>query len=210
VGLFTKDYETIETIEKIPDSVLTVGRLEEKKGYRYALEAIALVRKSVPAIQYYIIGEGTLRDELVRYAGELGIADCCHFLGTLPSSEVTRYYHKCAVFMLASVTAHNGDMEGQGLVLQEAQAAGLPVVSTLHNGIPEGVLQYNGGDILVPEKDNAALAEKLVLLLRDKFLREQMGKDGKEFVRNKYDMSIIVKQLNTLYNSFTNGKNEQI
>jgi len=199
VGLFAKDYEGTELAEKIPDSVLTVGRLEEKKGYRYALEAVALARKSVLAIQYYIIGDGTLRDELVRYAGKLGITDCCHFLGALESREVGRFYMKCAVFMLASVTARNGDMEGQGLVLQEAQAAGLPVVSTLHNGIPEGVFSGYGGGTLVPEKDSAALAEKLVVLLCDKALRERMGKDGKEFVRNKYDMNIIVRQLNALY-----------
>ncbi|GAB6392365.1 MAG: colanic acid biosynthesis glycosyltransferase WcaL [Treponematales bacterium] len=140
VGLFVKDYETAAPVEKIPNSVLTIGRLEEKKGYRYALEAVALTRKSVPSIQYYIIGEGTLRRALEDYARELGIADCCHFLGALQSSEVIHYYHRCAVFMLASVTAQNGDMEGQGLVLQEAQAAGLPVVSTLHNGIPEGII----------------------------------------------------------------------
>jgi colanic acid/amylovoran biosynthesis glycosyltransferase len=206
VGLFVDDYKN-SSGEKLPDSVLTVGRLEEKKGYRYSLEAVAIAKKTIPSLEYYIIGEGTLRNEMTHYAQELGIADCCHFLGAQGEAEVKAYYQRCEVFMLPSVTASNGDMEGQGLVLQEAQASGLPVISSLHNGIPEGVLDGKSG-FLVPEKDSAALAEKIVLLINGGggAMREKMGKAGKEFVAGKYDMPVIVGEFNALYNMLLEEK----
>jgi colanic acid/amylovoran biosynthesis glycosyltransferase len=89
-------------------------------------------------------------------------------------------------------------MEGQGLVLQEAQALGLPVVSTLHNGIPEGVLNGKSG-FLVPEKNSKSLAERIIALLQDKELRQKMGETGRQFVREKYDIPVIVKQYNAYY-----------
>jgi colanic acid/amylovoran biosynthesis glycosyltransferase len=199
VGLFVNDFIMGRNV--IPNSVLTIGRLEEKKGYKYSLEAIKIASKTINSIQYYIIGGGTLRDELVKYAEELGIIDRCHFLGICAEDEVKEYYQKCSVFLLSSVTAANGDMEGQGLVLQEAQASGLPVVSTMHNGIPEGVLADKSG-FLVPERDNEALAEKIIVLLQNEQLRKKMGEAGRKFVEEKYDMAIIVKRLNELYSSF--------
>lgn len=202
VGLFADDF-IIGGGGGIPNSVLTVGRLEEKKGHKYSLEAIKMASETVNSIQYYIIGEGTLRDELVKYAEELGIIDRCHFLGICAEDEVKEYYQKCSIFLLSSVTAANGDMEGQGLVLQEAQASGLPVVSTMHNGIPEGVLADKSG-FLVPEKDSEALAEKIIILLQNEQLRKEMGEAGRKFVEEKYDMAIIVKRLNELYSSFIN------
>jgi colanic acid/amylovoran biosynthesis glycosyltransferase len=194
VGLFFNDFFD----DKMPDSVLTVGRLEEKKGYVYSLEAIARAKESIPSIKYYLIGDGSLREELEAYAEELGIGGNCHFLGARSDVEVRSYYKRCEVFMLPSVTAANGDMEGQGLVLQEAQASGLPVISTLHNGIPDGVLQEKTG-FLLPEKNSSLLAEKLVLLLQNEALRKEMGRAGQAFVKDKYDVPVIVQQFNQFY-----------
>lgn len=198
-GLFFDDFRpNAGTVEKIPLSILTVGRLEEKKGYRYSLAAVALVKKTFPEVRYFIAGTGSLRKELEELAGELGIAENCRFLGPLTGGRIREHYRQCEIFVLASVTAPDGDMEGQGLVLQEAQASGVPVISTLHNGIPDGVLENKSG-FLVPEKDSAALAEKITLLFGDPGLREKMGEAGIEFVRHKYDMPLIVEQYNKCY-----------
>jgi colanic acid/amylovoran biosynthesis glycosyltransferase len=198
VGLFFDEFAIDKSINKIPHSVITIGRLEEKKGYPYSLEAIAYVKEIIPAVVYYIIGDGTLYHDLFKYAQELNIADNCHFLGFRTNIEVKRYLNLCEVFMLPSITASNGDMEGQGLVLQEAQALGLPVVSTLHNGIPDGVLNGKSG-FLVPEKNSKLLAEKIITLLQNKNLRQKMGETGRQFVKEKYDIPAIVKQYNICY-----------
>ena len=89
-------------------------------------------------------------------------------------------------------------MEGQGLVLQEAQAMGLPVVSTWHNGIPEGVLDDVSG-FLVPERDVHALAEKLFYLIEHPELWPAMGRAGRKFVEQRYDIKQLNKELVELY-----------
>jgi len=186
----------------MPDTLLTVGRLEEKKGHRYALEAVAIVRKTIPGIKYYIAGDGSLRTSLEAYATELGIADNCLFLGACASDKVKDLYCSCAVFTLPSVTAANGDMEGQGLVIQEAQMCGLPVVTTRHNGIPDGLLDGISG-FLVEEKDSAALAEEIILLLRDPELCARMGNEGRAFVSSGYDVDVLTAKILKLYGEFT-------
>lgn len=197
-SLIASEYSDIGDTERIPNTVLTVGRLEEKKGHKYALEAIAIIRRSIPDIQYFIIGGGSLETELKTLAVNLGIWDNCHFMGSCLGSEVKKYYASCSVFTLPSVTATNGDMEGQGLVLQEAQICGMPVVSTIHNGIPDGILDGETG-YLVPEKDSSRLAERLQFLLKNPEICSRFAERGKEFVANKYDISVTTDSLVLLY-----------
>ena len=197
-SLIASEYENCDHKNEKPYSVLTVGRLEEKKGHRYALEAIARIKKEIPEVQYYLAGDGSLLQGLKNRTLELGLEDCVHFLGVCTNTQVKELYATCSVFTLPSITASNGDMEGQGLVIQEAQICGLPVVSTWHNGIPDGLLDGESG-FLVPEKDSAALAEKIMLLLKNPALRQKMGEVGKQFVRGKYDIGIITSDLIRFY-----------
>ncbi len=136
-----------------PIRIVTVGRLVEKKGIDYAIKAVAKTIQQRPDldIEYIIIGQGVQGDSLKQLAKDLGISEKVCFLGGMTQEEVRETYSSSHLFMLSSVTATNGDMEGQGLVLQEAQCVGLPVISTLHNGIPEGVLDGRSG-FLSPRK----------------------------------------------------------
>ncbi len=196
--LIAADYADVQRTAVERHSVLTVGRLEEKKGHAYALEAIALVRKEIPDVRYYVAGAGSLEGALKEKARDLGLEDRVQFLGLCTNTEIKKLYARCAVFTLPSVTASNGDMEGQGLVLQEAQICGLPVVTTIHNGIPDGVLADESG-FLVPEKDVQALADRLTLLLKDEERGAAMGARGKAFVAAKYDIGPVTDHLMTMY-----------
>jgi colanic acid/amylovoran biosynthesis glycosyltransferase len=198
VGLRMNELPETPFSDRSPGMVLTVGRLVEKKGHRHALEAIALLRGRVPSLQYVVAGDGPERQRLEKLASDLGIMDLVVFLGVCTDRAVQDLYRRAAVFVLPSVTASDGDMEGQGLVLQEAQAAGLPVVSTLHNGIPEGVKDGMTG-FLVPERDVEALAARIGELLSDSALRRRMGAAGRSFVGSTYDTSILTKRLLELY-----------
>ena len=111
-------------------------------------------------------------------------------------------YSGATVFCLPSVTAASGDMEGQGLVLQEAQACGIPVVSTLHNGIPDGVLDGISG-FLVPEKDPRSLADRIASILSDPALGARMGSAGREFALSKYDIAGLTARLLGFYHEIT-------
>ena len=178
--------------------ILTVGRLVEKKGIEYAIRAIAQLTPDHPDMIYSIAGDGTLKKNLQTLASQLNLQQNIEFLGSLPQKEILKLYDRTHLFLLPSVTAANGDREGQALVLQEAQACGIPVVSTIHNGIPDGVLDSKSG-FLVPEKDVDALAEKLRYLIQNPQLWPHMGRAGREFVEKKYDIKNLNKQLVDIY-----------
>ncbi len=189
------EYQAGETIK-----LLSIGRLVEKKGLEFSIRAFAKVSLKNPNVEYQIVGDGPLRDRLERLSHELGVAEKVIFLGGKTQDIVLRLYQKSHIFVLSSVTASNGDMEGQALVLQEAQAIGLPVVSTLHNGIPDGVLDGQSG-FLVPERDIDSLAEKLTYLIEHPELWHQMGTAGRKFIEKKYDLNMLNDRLVELYRS---------
>mgnify|MGYP001799902610 CR=1 FL=1 len=178
--------------------LLTVARLIEKKGVEYGIRAVCRLHKQFPAICYTIVGEGPLRDSLTQLIHELHATDYIHLVGTCNQEELRQRYARTDIFLLPSVTAANGDMEGQGLVLQEAQASGVPVVSTWHNGIPEGILADRSG-FLVPERDIEALAERLAYLVTHPKRRQQMGDVGRAFVQRCFDVRHLNHQLLALY-----------
>lgn len=206
-----------ELIEKIPEclnldqfeyrgaapartifKILTVGRFVEKKGYEYSLRAAALLRDKGVLFEYNIVGEGPLLEQMKLLAEQLGIADYVKFNGALKQDVVVSFYKSAHVFLLPSVTAADGDTEGQGLVLQEAQAIGLPVVATLHNGFPDSIIDGVTG-YLVPERDPGALYEKLLLLYNSEELCTGMGAKGRLFVEQNFDSGVVVSKLLNLY-----------
>jgi colanic acid/amylovoran biosynthesis glycosyltransferase len=198
VGVRMDEYAETDFASREPFSILSVGRLVEVKGYRWAIEAFAKVHERFPRAEYLIVGDGGLKASLEALAGELGVAGSVRFLGAMRDTEVAALYRTASVFVLPSVIASDGAEEGQGLVLQEAQACGLPVVSTRIGGIPEGVIEGETG-FIVAQKDPAAMAERICLLLGNPELRKQMGVAGRAFASARYDVPVLTKKLIELY-----------
>lgn len=190
-----KSFSKEETV-----NILTVGRLVEKKGIKFSIQAVAQVIQIAPYvnIQYNIVGEGILEKYLQILIEQLGVTKQVKLLGAKTKEEVRHLYQKSHIFILSSVTSINGDKEGQGLVIQEAQACGLPILSTWHNGIPEGILHGKSG-FLVPEKDVDALAERLSYLLENPKIWAEMGKAGRNFVEKNYDLNMLNNRLVEIY-----------
>lgn len=178
--------------------LLTIGRLVEKKGHKYALIAIAKVYKKFKNIHYTIAGNGPLHSELEAQANFLGINQIVEFAGNINQYQANNLYKQSHIFILPSITSNNSDREGQALVLQEAQACGLPVLATRHNGIPEGVIEGKSA-FLVREKDADALAEKLEYLITNPQLWQQMGQAGRDFVEQSFTSKVLNQQLIDLY-----------
>lgn len=176
----------------------TAARLVEKKGLEYAIKAIAKVAQQYPDIEYKIAGDGPLRRYLELLILDLGLTDKIQLLGWLDSGEVIKFMDELHIFILSSVTAKDGDQEGQGVVLQEAQAMGLPVLTTLHDGLPEGVIDGKSG-FIVPERDIDALAQKLEYLIEHPERWSEMGRFGRKFVEEKYDIKRLNRQLVDIY-----------
>ena len=178
--------------------ILTVARLVEKKGLEYSIRAVATVLQKHPHLEYWIAGYGPLKSSLQELCHQLGIEEKVRFLGWMDQDEIRNLYSHCHLFVLASVTAANGDKEGQGLVLQEAQATGLPVISTLHNGIPDGVLDGQSG-FLVPEKNVEALAQKLEYLIQNPHRWPEMSRAGRRFIETNFDIEILNDRLEQIF-----------
>jgi glycosyltransferase involved in cell wall biosynthesis len=176
--------------------VLFVGRLVEKKGCRYLIQAFAKVQEIVPDALLVIAGDGELRDQLQEMARQLGI--CAHFRGALSNAEVRRELDLARVFCLPSVTALNGDAEGFGVVILEAQASGVPVVTSATGGASEGLEEGTTG-FTFGERDVDTLAGQLTALLTDDAMATSMALAGPRLVSERFDLHRCTEQLESLY-----------
>jgi len=172
--------------------VLFVGRLVEKKGCGILIEAMAGVEHRMPAAELVVIGDGSLGLDYEARATALGLR--CRFLGTQPGHVVREWMARAAVFCVPSVVAASGDAEGFGIVFIEAQAMGLPVVSTLSGGIPEAVRHGETG-LLVTERDPQALAEAILRLMLDDELWQRYSVAGRKHVVNHFNLTRQTAQL---------------
>ena len=182
--------------------VLFVGRLVEKKGCASLLEAMTQVQQRQSAIELVIIGDGPLRGEYEAHAARLGLR--CRFLGVQPSTVVRAWMARATVFCVPSVVAESGDAEGFGMVFIEAQAMGLPVVSTLSGGIPEAVRHGETG-LLVPQRDVKGLAAALLLLIENRDVWRRYSAAGRKRVIDHFDLSQQTDRLEQVFEELLAG-----
>jgi len=181
-----------------PVHIISIARLVEKKGLSYAIAAVAALIRAGKNVRYNIIGDGPLRGALEAQIAALGAESRIHLLGARDGEAVRQHLREAHIFVLPSVTAANGDMEGLPVSILEAQMSGLPVVSTLHSGIPEGV-QEGRSAFLVKERDAVALAERLGCLADHPETWASMGRAGREFVEARFHVETLNDQLVELY-----------
>jgi len=176
--------------------VLFVGRLTEKKGCEYLIKAMAQIQVSYPHIKLVILGDGSLRSELEALASQQ--LRNYSFLGMQPPEICKQWMQRSKLIVIPSVTATNGDSEGLPTVLLEAQAVGLPVIASMHAGIPEAVIHKETG-FLAAERDWQQLANYISQLLENPDLWQRFSQRGQERIRLHFDLSKQAKGLENLY-----------
>lgn len=184
-----------QNIQRQP-MVLFVGRLVEKKGVMYLIQAMATIQRQLPEVELVIIGTGALRSQLQTLAKNLAVRT--QFLGKQPPEQVRHWMNRAQVFCGPSIVAKSGDAEGFGMVFAEAQSMGLPVVSFATGGIPEAVIHGETG-LLAPEKDTEQLARYLLQLLKDSQLRRTFALAGQAHVAKNFDLKQNTRQLEAIY-----------
>lgn len=160
-------------------SIVFLGRFTPKKNPVALVEAFAIVKQVIPEAKLSMIGDGTEMPRVKQRIEQLGLTQEVKLYGALPRHQALPILNQHWVFAQHSVTASSGDQEGFGISLAEAAALELPVVSTLHNGIPEQVINGKTG-LLVREFDYETMAEYIIKLLKNPDLAEEMGKAGRE------------------------------
>jgi colanic acid/amylovoran biosynthesis glycosyltransferase len=181
--------------------LVQVARLEEKKGHQVLIEAMKLLinKHGIKNVSLTIIGEGPLKKDLVDLTQQYQLDTIINFIDHVPYVELHTELIKYHVFIHPSVTALDGDCEGGApVVLLDAQATGMPVISTYHCDIPEEVIDGKTG-LLVPENDPHALAAAIeeFIYLPDKIA--QYGIAAREHVKIHYCAQKQAEKLENLY-----------
>lgn len=183
-----------------PFTLISVSRLVEKKGLEYAVHAVAILISEGLNVYYEIIGDGEYRKKLQQLIDNLKINDRVKISGSIRHDEVAARISAADIFMLPSVTAQNGDMEGIPVVLMEAMALGVPVLTSHHSGIPELVKDGETG-VLVPERDEGAISRKLKMLLFDRNLHRKVSYNARQFVEKHHNEETLHKAFNHMITS---------
>jgi colanic acid/amylovoran/stewartan biosynthesis glycosyltransferase WcaL/AmsK/CpsK len=182
--------------------IVSIARLVEKKGIAYALRALARVRTAKP-IEYTVIGDGVLRGELEALARHVVPTVTVRFTGWLKQDKVAERLRGAHILLAPSVTAADGDQEGTPVAIIEALASGLPIISTLHSGIPEMVQDGTSGR-LVPERDDVSLARAIDDIAESPDRWIAMGKAGRAYVEQHHDINALNDELVRLYERLLN------
>jgi glycosyltransferase involved in cell wall biosynthesis len=173
--------------------VLFVGRLAEKKGVRYLLDAMPAVLEQVPDATLVVVGDGPLRGELSLHARDLMLGESVRFLGARRPQDLPDLYSAADVFAGPSVVAEGGDVEGVPVSFMEAMACGCPVVASDVGGVSD-LVQHEDTGLLVPQRDAGALAQAICRVLGEKDLARHLRSQAPNHVNRHFTQMAVAER----------------
>lgn len=180
--------------------ILFVGRLVEKKGLRYLIEALPPLLDKHPQAILRIVGDGQEKERIQERISELNLDQCVELKGAAANDVLPDIYRSSDVVVFPSVVADDGDREGFGLVLVEALGC---ECATIVTDLPamRDIIRDGKSALVVPQKDSVQLAEKICRLLADDTLRRNLGEQGRAYVLKRFDWEIITSRYKKLIRS---------
>lgn len=186
--------------EIVNNTVVAVARLVPKKGLDVLIDAMPAVIASRGDTRLQIVGDGPERARLEAQVQSLELSNSVTFLGAQPNHKVLATLASATVFALPCRAMADGDADGIPVVLMEAGALGLPIISTPTAGVPE-LVQDGVTGLLVPQNNPAVLAAALLRLLNDGDLRLELAKNMKSHLRREFDPGLQAARLELVWNS---------
>jgi phosphatidylinositol alpha-1,6-mannosyltransferase len=177
--------------------VVTVGRLEIRKGHDQLILALHRIKKAIPDVLYAIIGDGEQRTVLETLVENEGLRDYVQFLGEVDDDRLITCYQQCDLFVLPNRQVADS-IEGFGMVLLEAQACGKAVIAGTSGGTSEA-MQISMTGRIVPCETPTHLAPAVTELLADSSLRDRMGMAGRCWVVKNFDWSELSRRAGRLF-----------
>src|SRR5690554_213644 len=190
------DAQTIKQKTSHP-SIVFLGRLTEKKNPIALLHAFELVSQTIPNATLEILGDGPLRGQLINRINACGLQGKVTLHGIVNQQQAFKILQQSHIYVQHSVTATTGDQEGFPVSLAEAAAHGLPIVSTIHSGITENVINGETG-YLVQEYDYETMAEKIICLINDPTLAQKLGMNGRKHILELCKPGLRTERIKTL------------
>lgn len=174
-----------------PPHFLSVGRFVDKKAPHLLLQSFHQAWAQDPTLRLTMIGDGPLHGSTVQLARALGLGDVVQFPGALPHDRIAEHMGRARAFVQHSIASLKNDHEGTPLSILEAMARSLPVISTVHGGIPDAV-EHGTSGLLSPEGDIARMRDHLLELAHDPARAAALGRQGRAMVEARYtqDQSI--------------------
>lgn len=194
----TEFYKRVEVPSNEQIKIISIGRLTWKKGYEFALLAMAELKKQDINFKYHIVGSGNHLQAIQFGIQELGLSENIILHGSLSRQEIK------VELMTADIFLHPAVSEGFSNAVIEAQSMGVPVVATNADGLAENIADGETGYI-VPIYDAQALAHKIMILIKDKELRTKMGAAGAERARSLFKIEDQVEKFKKFYESVYAG-----
>ncbi len=189
-----------------PIRILSVGRLEEKKGFIYLVKACKIFKERGYTFDCSIVGEGPQRTYLNKAINSYGLEKEIKLKGAFSQEELIPFYKQADLFVLPSIIVENGDRDVLPNVLIEALAMKIPVISSNIAGIPE-IIEDGVTGMLVPLKSEVILAETMEKLINDKQLRNRLLANGLELVKEKFNIKKNAQKLEELFlNNFPSSE----
>jgi colanic acid/amylovoran biosynthesis glycosyltransferase len=184
--------------------LISVGRLVEKKGFRYLIDACAILAKQGLTFHCSIVGDGQ-RDSLLFQIEDLGLQDKVSLLGPKNITEILKLYQISDIFVLPCVIAKSGDRDGMPNVLLEAMAMQIPVITTPVTGNCE-LVQDGINGMIVPERDSVALASAIETLMLNPDLRNAIGTQGRQTILSGFDIHSTAAEMRDLFQEMNSLK----
>jgi len=178
--------------------ILSVGRLVERKGFEYLIEAMSLLKNK--NVHLVIVGKGPLKNKLVNLANEL---DNITFIDEISDKELLRYYSESYLLVNSSIIDKKGDTEGLGMTTIESMACKTPVIGSRVGGIKE-VIRDGVNGYLVKEKSPEEISNKISKLISNNSLRNKLGLNGRKTVENNYTWQENSKETLKVYSKLLN------
>jgi colanic acid/amylovoran biosynthesis glycosyltransferase len=176
------------------DNFVCVGRFVDKKAPYLSLLAFKNLLTLYPNSRLSFVGDGPLYNTVLNLSKALNINEKVDFCGVLSTKDIQILFKNSICYIQHSIQAINGDKEGTPVSIMEASASGLPVVSTLHAGIPDVIIHGETG-YLVDQLDVDSMSKYLHKVVKDKKHARYLGENAKERIRSSFNQNYYLKEI---------------
>lgn len=194
------EFEPLAEVLRVDHEILFVGRLVDKKGLAYLIDALPDILHHCPDVKLTVVGDGPNAVSLKNQVQVLGVSHAVRFLGAMANSSIVDHYRRATVLVAPSVITDQGDQEGLPVVLLEAMACECPVVTT---DLPamQSLLVDQQTAWIVPQRNTGQIASAVVAMLKSPNVRQEMANKAREHVLKNYDWSNVAAQYADIFRS---------
>jgi len=177
--------------------ISSLGRLVEKKGFKFLIEAVPPIFQEFPSTELVIGGGGLLQGELQKHTQDLNISDRVDFPGSVLWNDVPEFLANSDIFVLPSVRDGHGNEDGLPTVLLEAMSCGVAVIASQIGGT-NLVIENNVNGLLVPPGDIESLTRAIMLLIQNEELRKNLGREARISVLNRFNWNEVAARISAI------------